>query len=196
MASRGRYAHHPARRFASRPPEPRRQNCWLGLQHTEAGVIPDGWVPATAQRDLKAAAHRREQLITAWTREANGIRVTCQRAGVRMRTGEILPQARSSGSRLQNQWDRHLLAYQRVWYRNFFAVFTRTWYTSTAKSMEGAAVHGDQAPEPDLSNHEEECDGRRSPGHTPPHATAYGTAQRGASRQNPALPPGIETKVF
>ena len=66
----------------------------------KADVIPEVWVPAPAQRELRAAVHRREKLVAARTREVNGIYATYRRAGVRMRKGEVLKKADSNDPRL------------------------------------------------------------------------------------------------
>ncbi len=68
----------------------------------KADLIPEVWVPSPAQRELRAAVHRRGKLIADRTREMNGIYATYRRAGVRMRKGEVLKQADSSDSRLSH----------------------------------------------------------------------------------------------
>ena len=68
----------------------------------KADVIPEVWVPSPAQRELRAAVHRREKLVSARTREVNGIYAVYRRAGVRMRKGEVLKQACSNDPRLSH----------------------------------------------------------------------------------------------
>ena len=68
----------------------------------KADLIPEVWVPSPAQRELRAAVHRREKLIAARTREVNGIYATYRRAGVPMKKGEVLKQASSNDSRLSH----------------------------------------------------------------------------------------------
>lgn len=68
----------------------------------KADLIPEVWVPTPAQRELRAAVHRRQKLVAACTREANAIYATYRRAGVRIKKGEVLKQARSTDLRLSH----------------------------------------------------------------------------------------------
>ena len=59
-------------------------------------------MPSPAQRELRAAVHRREKLIAARTREVNSIYATYRRGGVRMKKGEVMKQSCSNDSRLSH----------------------------------------------------------------------------------------------
>lgn len=68
----------------------------------KANMIPEVWVPSPAQRELRAAVHRREQMVGARTRKVNSIYAVYRRAGIRMRKGEVLKEARSNDPRLSH----------------------------------------------------------------------------------------------